>query len=188
MIKVYQSGERNFTNNGEVVLIPLKAKIYNEDNGDFYLSLDCPIKYADYVKDDNIIVAPTPQGEQPFRIITRTVSNKKIEVRANHVYYDSANFLIADSYVQNKNGDGAIKWLNNATMPTSYFTVSSNVSAVDSYRCVRTSLNPFIEKSLSISSFPSSVSNSQISSLKSMLLLHKISNTLIFSIKRGRFS
>ena len=140
MIRVFTSGARDFSSNGEVVLLPLKAKVYNEDNGDFYLSLDCPIKYADYVKDDNIIVAPTPQGEQPFRIITRTVSNRKIEVRANHVYYDSMNFLIADSYVQNKNGDGAIKWLNNATMPTSYFTVSSNVSTVDSYRCVRTSL------------------------------------------------
>lgn len=150
MIRVFKSEDRTFTNNGDVVLTPTKARVKNEDNGEFILSLTCGIKYADYVKNNNIIVAPTPQGDQAFRIRDYKINNQRIEVTAKHVYYDAENYLIVDSYVQSLSGNAAINHLNDATTPTSDFTVNSNSTAVASYRCVRTSLkeaiNLFIER------------------------------------------
>lgn len=145
MIKVYDSDERQFNNNGNVVLLPTKARVHNEDNGDFYLDLDCSLKYADYVKENNIIVVPTPQGEQPFRIRSYTVNNKRISVKAWHTYYDSNNYLIVDSYVQGLNANDALNHLNNATTPVSAFRVYSDIVSVNNFRCVRKSLNEAIE-------------------------------------------
>jgi len=144
MIKVFGKTDKVFTSNGDAVILPVKAKVHNEDNGEFYLDLSAPIKYADYLQTDRIIVAPTPQGEQAFRIDNPTLTGTKIETKAYHVFYDSNNYLIADSFVENKTCDQALNWLNNATEPTSEFTVSSDITSLNSYRCVRESLNTAI--------------------------------------------
>jgi len=61
-------------------------------------------------------------------------------VRCWHVFFDSKNYLIADSYVVEKNCNDALDHLNNATEPQSEFTVISDVNTVSSFRCVRKSL------------------------------------------------
>ena len=140
MIRVFGQTDKNFISNGDAVLHPLKAKVHKEDNGDFYLDLVCDLEHSDYLVHGNIVVANTPQGDQAFRIKNPTKTNNKISVKAWHVSYDAENYLIADSYVVNKDCNGALRWLNNASEPQSPFTVGSNVSTTGSYRCVRTSL------------------------------------------------
>ena len=140
MIKVFQNTDTSFTSNGDVVLKPYRAKVRKEDNGAFYLDLETGVEYIDYLQSGNIIVAPTPQGEQAFRIGTYDKYNHKIKLKANHVFFDSANYLIADSYVVDRNCNDALDHLNLATEPTSEFTVSSDVGTINSYRCVRKSL------------------------------------------------
>ncbi len=61
MIKIFGKTDRNFDSNGDVVIQPLRAKVKKEDNGDFYLEIDAPLKYIDLFIEDNIIVANTPQ-------------------------------------------------------------------------------------------------------------------------------
>lgn len=140
MIKIFSTTDRDFSSNGDIVISPTYAVIHKEDNGDYSLSLTCGLEYADYVKKENIIVAPTPQGAQAFRIRTAEKSRSKITVKAYHVFYDSENYLIADSYVVNKNCNDALDHLNNATDNVSPFTTLSDVETVNSYRCVRKSL------------------------------------------------
>lgn len=150
MIKVFAPTDRDFTTNGDAVIKATRAVVHKVDNGDYYLALEAPIDYVDYLKDNKIIVVDTPQGAQAFRAqapieVTRT----KVKLKALHVYYDANNYLIADSYVVDKNCNDALEHLNAATDNTSPFTVSSNVTTIDSYRCIRTSLTEAISTVLS---------------------------------------
>ena len=146
MIRVFGQTDKVFNkSNGDVVLLPLKAKVVKEDNGDFYLDLETGIQYIDFFVEGNIVVAPTPQGEQAFRIGNVAKSKSRLATKAYHVFYDSKNYLIADSYVVDKNCNDAITHLNTATEPQSEFTVHSDVVVVNSYRCVRKSLYEAIQ-------------------------------------------
>lgn len=144
MIRVYSAGDTTYTNNGDVVLKPLKARVFNSDNGDFYLDLNCGTEYSDYIKPNNIIVTPTPQGYQAFRIRTVTKKTNRIEVKAWHIFYDSQNYVIADSYAVNMTCNEALDHFNNATDTLSPYTMVSDVTSINSFRCVRKSLNECI--------------------------------------------
>lgn len=140
MLRVFGVTDTDFTSNGDIVLQPYKAKIHKEDNGDYYLDIETGIEYANYLTANRIIVADTPQGAQAFRITNPSKTQNKISLRAWHVYYDSKNYVIADSNVVQKNGNEAINQLNDATDNKSPFVVSSNIANIDSFRCVRKSL------------------------------------------------
>lgn len=140
MIRVFSSTDKVFVSNGDAVIQATKAKVHNHDNGDFYLDFECGIQYADYIVSGNIIVVDTPQGAQGFRISGVTKKSTKITCKAWHLFYDSENYLIADSYVVDSNCNDALDHLNTATEPQSEFTTLSDVQTIDSYRCVRTSL------------------------------------------------
>ena len=141
MLKVFSPTDTVFTSNGDAVIQALRAVIKKVDNGDFYLELECGLEYLEYIKPNNIIVANTPQGEQAFRVRIVENTRTKIKAKALHVYYDSDNYLIADSYVVNKNCNDALDHINNATDTVSPFTTLSDVTTVTSFRCVRQSLN-----------------------------------------------
>lgn len=145
MIRVFQSTDKDFTTNGDCIIQPTKAKVHKEDNGDYYLDLEAPIKYADYVVSNNIIVADTPHGPQPFRISGVTKKSTRVSCKAWHVFYDSKNYLIADSYAVDMNCNAALDHFNSATEPASEFTTISDVDTVDSFRCVRKSLYEAIQ-------------------------------------------
>ena len=140
MIKVFGKTDKSFLSNGDLTINPVKAKIKKADNTEFYLEIEAGLEYVDYLIQDNIIVSPTPQGEQPFRIGNVTKTKNKILFRADHVFYDSKNYLIEDSYVYEKTCNDALDHLNMATEPQSPFTTISNVNSINSFRCVRKSL------------------------------------------------
>lgn len=146
MIRVFLPTDRNFTSNGEVVLRPSFANVHKVDNSDYYVEITCGIEYVDFIKANNIIVCETPLGEQPFRIDKNiTTTRTKINFKAWHVYYDSENYVIQDSYVVEKNCADALAWLNSATDQISPFTTGSNMTTVNSFRCVRKSLREAFE-------------------------------------------
>lgn len=140
MLKVFGATDTDYTSNGDIVLQPYKAKVHKEDNGDYYLELEAGTEYVDYLTANRIIVADTPQGAQAFRIANPSKTKSKISLKAWHVYYDSKNYVIADSNVVEKNGNQAINHLNDATDNKSPFTVSSDIANINSFRCVRKSL------------------------------------------------
>lgn len=145
MIRLFSSDDKTFTTNGDIVIKPLKAKVHKEDNGSFYLDLETSLDYVDDLTANRIVVANTPQGSQAFRITNVEQTRKKISAKCHHVFYDSNNYLIADSYVVDKNCNDALDHLNNATDNTSPFTTVSDVTRINSFRCVRKSLYEAIQ-------------------------------------------
>ena len=141
MIKIFGQTDTNFSTNGDVVLLPTKAKVRKEDNGEYYAEIECSSDYSDYITNGNIVVCPTPTGNQAFRFSNPQITRSKIKVKAKHVYYDSENYLIKDSNVVDKNCNQALEHLNAATDNESPFTTLSNVTSINSFRCVRKSLN-----------------------------------------------
>lgn len=140
MIKVFSITDKIYNSNGDKIIQPTKAVVHKEDNGSFYLDIEAPLIYDEYLQPNNILVAPTPQGEQAFRISNVEKTRRKISFKANHVFYDSKDYLIEDSYVVEKSCNDALDHLNNATSDLSPFTTLSNITSINSYRCVRKSL------------------------------------------------
>ena len=141
MIRVFDSTDKDFTSNGNAVIRPVTCYVHEVENGDYYIELVCGIEYSDVLEAGKIIICDTPHGPQPFRIEKDFVKTRtKITLKAWHVYYDSENYIITDSYVVEKNCADALSHLNAATDIESPFTTSSNMNTISSFRCVRKSL------------------------------------------------
>lgn len=145
MIKLFDITDKTYSSNGDKIILPLKAVVHKKDNGDFYLDLEAPLSYIEDLTSNKIIVANTPQGEQAFRISKVEKTRTKIKIKAYHVFYDSENYLIQDSYVVDKNCNDALDHLNNSTDNTSPYTTISDITKIASYRCVRKSLYEAIQ-------------------------------------------
>lgn len=140
MIKIFGQTDTEYSSNGDKVLQPTKCKVHKADNGEYYAEIECSPDYSDYIKNGNIVVCPTPTGDQAFRFSNPELNKNKIKVKAKHVYYDSENYLIEDSNVIDKNCNQALEHLNAATDNESPFTTVSDVTSINSFRCVRKSL------------------------------------------------
>lgn len=145
MIKLFDTTDKYFNNNGDKVIQPTLANVHKEDNGAYYLEIEAPLIYADDLVSNKILVANTPQGYQPFRITNVEKTRTKVRLKAFHVFYDTANYVIKDSYVADKNCNYALDHFNNATDNVSPFTTSSDVTTIASFRCVRKSLYEAIQ-------------------------------------------
>lgn len=141
MIKIFGQTDTLFSTNGDKILQPTKCIIHKQDNGEYYADIECSSDYSSYIQNGRIVVCPTPTGEQPFRFLNPEITKNKIKVKAKHRYYDSENYLIQDSYVVDKNCNQALEHLNAATDNVSPFTTVSDVTSINSFRCVRKSLN-----------------------------------------------
>lgn len=140
MIKLFSTTDTTYLTNGDKIIIPIRAYVFKEDNGSFYLELECSLDYVEDLTPNRILVANTPQGDQAFRITNVTKTRKKISLKAKHISYDANNYLIKDTFVVNKTGNQAMQQLNNTTDNPSPFNVGSDISNTNSYRCVRKTL------------------------------------------------
>lgn len=145
MLKLFEATDNEFHTNGDKIIIPTRAVIHKEDNGPYYLDLETDLSYIEWLTPNRIIVANTPQGFQPFRIKNVDKTRKKITIKANHIFYDTQNYVIEDSYVVEKNCNAALEHLNAATETESPFETTSDINLIRSYRCVRKSLYEAIQ-------------------------------------------
>lgn len=106
MIRRYDPNETDFNHNKHI-LRPLKAEVFEEANGMFELQMD--LKKEDRASNGDIISAPTPRGEQLFRVyrITKTLYGKKIHAR--HIFYDLANTFLIDTRPTNATVQDALQ-------------------------------------------------------------------------------
>lgn len=140
MIKVFNDTDKLYKSNGDAVIAATKARVKNADNGDYTLELTCSSDYSDVLQANKIIVAPTPQGEQAFRVRSIEKRSNRLDAKAYHVFYDADNLIIADSYAVNKTAKQALKYFNNATDIASPFTMDSDILSMHNLRIVRKSL------------------------------------------------
>ena len=144
MIKVYEPTEVDFNNNGLKILHPRKAEIYVEDNGEYYIDIESTIDDLEYLQEGMIVRANTRWGEQGFRLTNPQRKNNKIYVKGNHLWKDSSNYIIANSYVANKQCNDALDQLNSACDTGTPFTTISDITTTNSTRIVRQSLEEAI--------------------------------------------
>lgn len=149
MIKVYDSNERLFNNNGIKGLHPLVANITKKDNSDYYVELEDTIENLEFYQNGLIVRIPTPWGVQGFRMGNPTVKNNKVSVKAWHLSYDSKNYIIADAYAVDKNCNDALAHFNDSTDVLSPFTVLSDIPTIASTRAIRKTLYEVYEWLLS---------------------------------------
>ena len=93
MIKIFDATDTDFSSNGDIVVKPYIARVHKEDNSDYYLELECPLDYEPYIYKERIIVANTPQGDQPFRVADVNVTKNKVSAKCWHVFYDLKNVV-----------------------------------------------------------------------------------------------
>ncbi len=149
MIKVYDSNEKLFNNNGIKVIHPLRADISKIDNGDYYVELQDTIESLDFYQSGMIVRIPTPWGVQGFRLANPTVKNNKVEVKGWHLSYDAKNYIIKDAYAVDKNCNDALEHFNSNTDIPSPFTTVSDITTIVSTRAVRKTLFEVYELFLS---------------------------------------
>ena len=140
MISVYPSNEKEFADNGLKILKPQLAKIRKEDNGEYRLELKDSVDNIEYYQSGMIVRVPTPWGYQGFRLGNPEIENQTIKCKAKHLYFDTANYIINDSYVVDKNCNDALDHLKMGCDVEPPFNFLSDITTVASYRCIRKSL------------------------------------------------
>lgn len=140
MIKIFGQDDKIYTSNGDKILQPTKARLRKEDGGEYYVDIECSTEYSPYIKHGNILVCPTPTGEQAFRINNPEQNKAKIKARANHVFYDSKNYLITSAMATAKTCAEALQIINSSTEPQTAFTTASDITDINSYGCTLKSL------------------------------------------------
>lgn len=141
MIRLYAENETNFDNNGLAVLdADIKENTVEEKmNGiyefDFaYLSSG---KYANLLDGDMIVKAPTPDGNQLFRIIKVTKNIGYLEVNCYHIFYDLAGNFIEDINIVGQNGQDALDHMDTGMQYPTRFKFMSNMTQARNARMVR---------------------------------------------------
>lgn len=124
MIRRYLSTETVFNHN-KYMLSPIKAEVVEEANGMFESEIEI-MRHVALNKGD-IISAPTPRGEQPFRVyrIVKTLAGKK--VFSKHIFYDLMKNFLIDVRPSLKSCNEAIQYLLANTETPTDFTGSSDV-------------------------------------------------------------
>lgn len=112
MIRRYLQNETTYNHN-KYVLNPYSCTTLERANELFEIELSVPRNTEIYQKD--IISAPTPRGNQPFRVyrIVKTLNGKKVYAR--HISYDLADALLLDVRPTNQNGNGALSTVLSAS-------------------------------------------------------------------------
>jgi phage minor structural protein len=139
MIKSFPKNATVFTSNGQRVIQPLFCKEHREI-GDWFIELNAPLEFQSYLEHDMIIVVATKEkGNQPFRIKNPKVTSK-VEVKAFHIGFDSANHAVELSTVTNANCTTALTTLLTNTEDTTNFTVYSDITTLKTFSVVNLSL------------------------------------------------
>lgn len=146
MIKLFGQTDKTFSTNGDKVILPLQAIVHKADNGDYYLDITTSLEYVDDLTEGRIIIAPTPQGEQAFRVGNVQKTKRKITTRCWHVFYDTENYIIEDSRAVNMNMNAALDHFNSNTVPESPFTTLSDVPGTNTLYVVRKSYYEAIQE------------------------------------------
>lgn len=130
IIKLFDTNEKKFNNNGLGNIQPLKCiETKKKSLNGWNVEVELPIKYFGMIKQDMIILVKTKEkGAQPFRIGNITKQNRKISFTANHVAFDSERYLLLDVRPTNLSIDGYLKWINERTDKKTPFSFSSNVA------------------------------------------------------------
>lgn len=144
MIKIFDANDRDFSTAGNIIIESIKCREFHKKslNG-WYIEVELPIKYRDYIAADKLCVVQTKSKLKPqaFRIEdTIKYTNKKISFTANHVMFDSKRYYLDDVRPTGLNGINALNYINSRTDNVSPFSIYSNVENVNTAYFIRRTL------------------------------------------------
>jgi len=144
MIKIFDANDRDFSSAGNIIIEPLKCLEFKKKslNG-WYIEVEIPIKYKDYISKDKLCVVQTKSklNPQAFRIGENIeYSTRKIKFTAEHVMFDARDYILVDVRPTNLNGINGLNYINQRTDKTSPFTIYSNVQTMSTAYFVRKNL------------------------------------------------
>lgn len=144
MIKIFNATDTDFKTAGNIIINPLHChEIKKKSLNGWYIEVEIPIKYKEYIEADKLCVVKTKSKLKPqaFRINDSiTYTNRKIKFTAEHVMFDSRRYVLLDVRPTNLNGQNGLKYVNERTDKTSPFSIDSNVENVSTAYFIRKTL------------------------------------------------
>lgn len=144
MIKIFNATDTDFKTAGNIIINPLYChEIKKKSLNGWYIEVEIPIKYKEYIEADKLCVVKTKSKLKPqaFRINDSiTYTNRKIKFTAEHVMFDSRRYVLLDVRPTNLNGQNGLKYVNERTDKTSPFSIDSNVENVNTAYFIRKTL------------------------------------------------
>ncbi|NQN78986.1 hypothetical protein HO999_08040 [Streptococcus suis] len=141
MICLYAADESLFEHNGLGILDNdlKKCHVEEELNNLYTLTAQYPLwaKFGKSIRNGMIIRAPTPNGDQLFRIYQSKPSMGMLEIHAFHIFYDLAFNFVEDTNIVSKSGQAWLQQLSQNTQYRHPFTFFSDISTVAGSRVVR---------------------------------------------------
>lgn len=145
MIKIFNATDTDFNTAGNIIINPLYChEVKRKSLNGWYIDVEIPIKYKEYIKADKLCVVKTKSklNPQAFRINKNIkYTTKKIKFTAEHVMFDSRKYALLDVRPTDLNGLNGLKYINERTDKTSPFSiVSSDVENINTVYLVRKNL------------------------------------------------
>lgn len=144
MIKIFNANDREFSSNGNIVIEPTKClEIKKKSLNGWYIEVEVPIRYKEYIEKDKLCVVQTKSKLRPqaFRVAENIeYTSKRIKFKADHVMFDSKDYILVDVRPTNQNGNNALNYINQRTDNVSPFTMFSNVENIDTAYFIRKNL------------------------------------------------
>lgn len=142
MIVMFDKNETKFESNGLAVIdndIRGEPVVNELFNGLYSLEFKYSKsgEHLELIDNDMIVKAPTPDGDQPFRIYKVIKQMGYYDVSAYHIFYDLAGNFIEDSNIVDSNGMNAIKHIGTGLQYPTSFEFTSDIAANNSARIVR---------------------------------------------------
>lgn len=139
-LTLYDKNETIFQSRGIGILTDaVSATVHEEINGVYDLTVVYPYggKLSSEITPERLIKANTPRGEQMFRVASIQKTMDEMTIRANHLFYDLADFFIEDTFVRNAPSEMAIQQVLQKTALPNPFSATSELSRSVSTRLVR---------------------------------------------------
>ncbi|WP_321835366.1 phage tail spike protein [Clostridium butyricum] len=128
MIQIYDSKNKNYDYNGDMILKPSKCVVTRKlqiDNQNLVYELELVHNIdkegrSRYIKGEDVIRAPTPSGTQLFRILNIEKNSKTITAYAKHIFFDTEDNIIKASTKNDYTDEGLKNALDKALEGTDF--------------------------------------------------------------------
>lgn len=131
MIQIYNSDNTDYEKNGDMTLLPISAKIHMILNGSWTAQIDHPIDPEGrwkYIQDQAVVKMPSFNGEQLFRIKSKTKTDTEIEANLEPIFMDARDdCFLMDVRPTEKTGQQSLDIL---TAVNPKYKGSSNISEI----------------------------------------------------------
>ncbi|PGU60338.1 phage tail spike protein [Bacillus cereus] len=141
MITLYKPNETDFTHNGIGILDNniYEAEVEEILNGVYTLRFKYPLFAPHGLEIDGqyLIKAPTPDGDQLFRVANPHPTNGEVQVFCYHIFYDLVDNFIEDTNIVGKSGMGALDQVKGVLQYPTKFDFYSDIENIANARLVR---------------------------------------------------